>query len=207
MELHPVETIEMSPEHPLRTGIYCGSFNPIHIGHLALANWLCEFGGLDEVWFLVSPQNPLKARASLMDDRLRLELAELAVGSYPKFRVSDFEFSLPRPSYTIDTLRALRAAYPGRAFQLVIGADNWQLLGRWKEPEALLNQFPILVYPRRGYAVEIPATCTHVRFVDAPLIEISSTFIREAYRQGKDVRFFLPEAIRERFAAYSGWFR
>ena len=113
-------------KEPLRTGIFGGSFNPVHIGHLALANYLCEYGEVDEVWFLVSPQNPFKQQSELLDDHTRLELVQRAVAGYSRFRASDFEFSLPRPSYTIHTLQALSAAYPEREFYLIIGADNWQ---------------------------------------------------------------------------------
>lgn len=185
----------------ISTGIFSGSFNPIHIGHLALANWLCEFCGLDEVWFLISPHNPLKEQTELMSDYLRLELAQKAVGVYPKFKVSDFEFSLPRPSYTIDTLHALRATYPTHDFHFIMGADNWLVIDKWKNYQELISEFPILVYPRKGYAIEIPESCPNVRIVDAPMIEISSTFIRDSFRGGKDVRFFLPESIRERVAS------
>ena len=150
---------------------------------------------------MVSPQNPLKARHHLLDDRLRLELARRAVSDYPKFQVSDFEFSLPLPSYSIDTLRALKQTYPERQFVFIVGADNWSTIHRWKESDRLIAEFPLLVYPRRGYPIEIPATCPTVRRVDAPLIEISSTFIRDSFRAGKDVRFFLPEPIREQVAA------
>lgn len=190
--------MEKSVTGQIRTGIFSGSFNPIHIGHLALANWLCEFCELDELWFLISPQNPLKVHAELLNDRLRLELAEQAVASYPKFKVSDFEFSMPKPSYTIDTLRALRKQYPKNDFCFIMGADNWLLIDRWKESQALIREFPIWVYPRKGYVVRIPESCTGVHLVEAPLMEISSTFIRDAFRSGKDVRFFLPESIRER---------
>lgn len=180
----------------LNTGIFSGSFNPVHIGHLALANWLCEFAGLDEVWFVITPHNPLKDRSNLMDDRLRYELVEASIAGYPKFKASDFEFSLPQPTYTIDTLRALEKTYPDRQFHFIMGADNWAFIKRWKESDQLISNYPILVYPRKGYEIQIPSDIPSIRKVDAPFMEISSTFIRESLKAGKDVRFFLPEAIR-----------
>ena len=180
----------------LNTGIFSGSFNPVHIGHLALANWLCEFAGLDEVWFVITPHNPLKDRSNLMDDRLRYELVEASIAGYPKFKASDFEFSLPQPTYTIDTLRALEKTYPDRQFHFIMGADNWASIKRWKESDQLISNYPILVYPRKGYEIQIPSDIPSIRKVDAPLIEISSTFIRKALKEGKDIRFFLPEAVR-----------
>ena len=180
----------------LNTGIFSGSFNPVHIGHLALANWLCEFAGLDEVWFVITPHNPLKDRSNLMDDRLRYELVEASIAGYPKFKASDFEFSLPQPTYTIDTLRALEKTYPDRQFHFIMGADNWAFIKRWKESDQLISNYPILVYPRKGYEIQIPSDIPSIRKVDAPLMEISSTFIRESLKAGKDVHFFLPEAIR-----------
>lgn len=180
----------------IRTGIFSGSFNPIHIGHLALANWLCEFAELDELWFVVTPLNPLKSRGELMDDVTRLRLVEAAVAGYPKFRASDIEFSLPRPSYSIDTLRALEGKYPDRQFCFIMGADNWASVHHWKEGEELIRRYPIIVYPRKGYDIHIPSDLPSVSKADAPLMEVSSTFIRESIKAGKDVRFFLPEAIR-----------
>lgn len=187
--------------HKLKTGIYSGSFNPIHIGHLALANWLCEFGGMDEIWFLVTPHNPLKKRDELIDDNLRYQMVKAAVGDYSKFKASDFEFNLPKPTYTITTLRSLQQAYPDRDFHLIIGADNWASIEQWKDYQALLSEFPILIYPRKGFDIRIPEHYSHIRQVDAPLIEISSTFIRQALNTGKDVRFFIPEAIRKTLLA------
>jgi nicotinate-nucleotide adenylyltransferase len=119
-----------------KTGIFSGSFNPIHIGHLALANYLCEYEGLDEIWFMVSPQNPLKTKAELWSDELRLQLVELSISDYPRFRASDFEFHLPRPSYSVYTLEKLREAYPDREFYFIIGSDNWERFGRWYQSKA-----------------------------------------------------------------------
>ena len=180
----------------LKTGIFSGSYNPVHIGHLALANWLCEFAGLDELWFLITPHNPLKDREELMDDQLRYELVEAAIAGYPKFRASDFEFSLPQPTYTIDTLRALDRTYPDRQFHFIMGADNWAFIKRWKESDVRISSYPILIYPRKGYEIILPANFPDIRAVEAPLMEVSSTFIRQSLKDGKDVRFFLPEAIR-----------
>ena len=138
---------------PIRTGVFSGSFNPIHIGHLALANYLCEYGEVDEVWFLVTPQNPFKQKAELLGDDLRLEMVRRAVAGYPRFVASDFEFRLPRPSYTVNTLHHLAEAYPDREFYLIIGADNWASFAQWKSPEEILAHHHLLIYPRRPYEV------------------------------------------------------
>ena len=179
-------------------GIFGGSFNPIHIGHLALANYLCEFGDLDEVWFMVSPQNPLKKDSKLWDDELRLELARLAVEGYPKFKVCDIEFQLPRPSFTINTLNTLQEKYPDKEFTLIIGADNWSLFPRWRAADEIIARHKVLIYPRPGFPINENELPSSIRLVNTPLLEVSSTFIRESLEAGKDVRYFLHPKVWER---------
>jgi len=182
-----------------KVGIFGGSYNPIHIGHLALANYLCEFGNLDEVWFMVSPQNPFKAHSSdLWDDDLRLELVHLAVEDYPKFHASDFEFHLPRPSYMVTTLQKLRETYPDCEFILIIGADNWASFPRWKDANIIMKYHKLMVYPRLNYAIDESTLPPKVQLVQTPLLEVSSTFIRESLKQGKDIRYFLHPKVWER---------
>lgn len=188
----------------IKTGIFGGSYNPIHIGHLALANYLCEYGELDELWFMVSPQNPFKARSSdLWNDDLRLELVRLAVKDYPKFQASDFEFHLPRPSYMVTTLQKLREAYPDREFVLIIGADNWESFPRWKDADVIMAHHKLIVYPRPGYEIDESTLPVHVQLVDTPLLEVSSTFIRESLKAGKDVRYFLHPKVWEKITCLS----
>lgn len=182
----------------MNIGIFSGSFNPVHIGHLALANYLCEYEGLDEVWFMVTPHNPLKEEGELMDDKLRLELVQLAIADYPKFRASDFEFHLPRPSYTVHTLDKLKKAYPEHLFHLIVGSDNWLLFSRWYESERILAENPIIVYPRPGYPVNADSLPKHVKLASSPVFEISSTFIRRALSEGKNIRYFLHPAVYAR---------
>ncbi|MDR2775054.1 MAG: nicotinate-nucleotide adenylyltransferase [Tannerella sp.] len=181
----------------MTVGIFPGSFNPVHIGHLALANWICEFCNLDELWFLVSPQNPLKEESELMNGNKRLLMVKTAIEGYPKFKASDFEFRLPRPSYTFHTLRELCKQFPDKTFHLIMGADNWNNMSYWKNYKELVHEFPIIIYPRKDYDITIPEKYTNIKKVDAPLLEISSTFIRRSVKENKDIRFFLPEKIWE----------
>lgn len=179
----------------IKTGIFGGSFNPIHIGHLALANYVCEFCGLDELWFLVSPQNPLKAGQDLLPDELRLSWVEKAIEEYPKFKACDIEFRLSKPSYTIHTLDTLKQAYPNRDFYLLVGGDNWKMIDRWYEYKRLIRENHLLVYPRPESAIDTDTLPANVQIVQAPQMEISSTFIRQSLRAGKDIRFFLPAVL------------
>lgn len=179
----------------IKTGVFSGSFNPIHQGHLILANYIAEFGDLDEVWFVVTPHNPLKLSDDLLDDQTRLEMTQLAVEGYDKIKVSDVEFAMPKPSYSIDTLNKLSSDFPDREFQLIIGADNWALFDQWRNYEELIQNYKVLVYPRLGYDVEIAdAYKDNVSMVNAPVIELSSTFIRESIRRGISVKAFVPDA-------------
>ena len=166
----------------MTTGIYGGSFNPIHQGPTTLGRWLVRHKYLDELWFLVSPQNPLKPASGLLDDRARLHLARLAVGRKRGLRVSDFEFRLPRPSYMVNTLAALRETYPEREFVLVIGADNWERFPDWYQSAEILRHHRLLIYPRPGSPVDATALPAGVQLVDTPLLDISSTQIRDAIR-------------------------
>lgn len=181
----------------MKVGVYPGSFNPVHIGHLALANYLCEFEGFDEIWFLVTPRNPLKEEVETYSNEQRFRWLQSAIKGFSKFKVSDFEWNLPRPHYTIHTLRALKEAFPENEFSLLIGADNWAIFDQWKESAALLNEFQVVVYPRKGYALSEKNKPDSVFFSAAPLMEISSTFIRESIQDGKNVRFFLPDGVFE----------
>lgn len=182
----------------MNIGIFSGSFNPIHVGHVILANYIVEFTEIDEIWFLVSLQNPLKFEDELSDEQSRLEMTELALQKYAKFKVSDFEFSMPKPSYTIDTLRSLREKYPDDTFSLIIGADNWNVFESWREYDKIWEEFTLKVYPRLGSRITIPNKLKHrVEALDSPIVEMSSTFIRESIAEGKNISAFLPEGVYE----------
>lgn len=174
------------------TGLYFGSFNPVHIGHLAIANFMVEFSELEQLWFVVSPQNPLKERKSLLKDYHRLEMVRLAVEDDDRFRASDIEFKLPTPSYTIDTLTYLEELNPGREFQLVMGGDGLRTFHKWKHAELIVEKYHRLIYPRPGTDLEMAYRLPNATLVEAPMMEISSSFIRQAIKDGKDVRHLVP---------------
>jgi nicotinate-nucleotide adenylyltransferase len=183
----------MSTSH--KTGLFFGSFNPIHTGHLILANYFVEFTDLSEVWFVISPQNPFKTKESLLADNHRYYMANLAVEDNPRFRVSDIEFKMPQPSYTIDTLTYLQEKYPGREFVLLMGADQMAGFSRWKNYEQILEYYSIYLYPRPGASLGEFENHPKINRVDGPLLEISSSFIRAAIKSKKDVRYWLPEPV------------
>ena len=179
-----------------RIGILGGSFNPIHVGHAIIASYIVESGLIDSLWLMVSPQNPLKENSTLASDYHRLRMTELVSRRLENVETSAFEFDLPRPSYTIDTLNALQAKFPDDEFYLVIGADNWCLFDKWKSGEEIISKYHILIYPRRGYEIVIPEQYSdRVKAVEAPLIELSSTQIRERLAQMKSVSFLVPESV------------
>lgn len=175
-----------------KVGIYSGSFNPIHHGHVMLANYLVEFSDLDELWFVVSPQNPLKKKEDLLDDDERLEMLQLALGDDSRFHVCDIEMHLPTPSYTINTLTALSEQYPDYEFVFICGMDSLQNFPNWREYQKILDNYSLLVFPRAGYDGGDLVNYPSVTVLPTPIIEISSTFIRDCVKNGKDVRHFMP---------------
>jgi|SRR5690606_25734952 len=181
----------------MKTGLFFGSFNPIHNGHMVIANYFAEFSDLKQVWFVVSPHNPLKPAGSLLNDFQRLQLVELAIGDYRKMKVSKIEFGLPKPSYTINTLTHLQEKFPKHEFVLIMGSDNLHTFHKWKNYDQILKFYSIYIYPRPGFDGGDFKNHPKVKFIEAPLMEISSTFIRNAIKSKKDVRFMMPEKVAD----------
>lgn len=179
----------------MHIGLFFGSFNPVHIGHMALANYMLSFTDMDQVWLVVSPHNPLKQKKELLHQNDRLHLVELAIDGHPKIRSSNIEFGLPQPSYTVNTLAYLKEKFPQHTFSIIMGQDNLQTLHKWKNAETLLNNHRIYVYPRPGSGKGQYDQHPHVHLTEAPLIEISATFIRTAIKEKKDVSFFMPPKV------------
>ncbi len=178
-----------------KIGLYFGSFNPIHVGHLLVANYIAEFGPVDEVWLVVSPHNPFKTKESLLANHHRLQLVNLAIGDYPKLKASAIEFDLPTPSYTVNTLAHLSEKYPKHQFSLIMGSDNLENFHKWKNYEAIIEHYHILVYPRNTFKGHALLDNPKFSLVNAPEVEISSSFIRQAIHDKKDVRHFLSPAV------------
>lgn len=181
----------------LKTGLFFGSFNPIHIGHLVIANYMASFTGMKEVWLVVSPHNPLKLKAGLANMYDRLEMAKLATEQAPHLKVSDIEFKLPQPSYTIDTLTFLQEKYPEKKFALIMGADNLASFKKWKNYEVLLEHYELFIYPRPGVDLSEWKNHPSITITDTPQMEISSTFIRKAIKDKKNIQFFVPDTVLE----------
>lgn len=186
----------------IRTGIYGGSFNPIHNGHIAIARAMLDCDAVDEVWLMVSPQNPLKQSADLLDERLRLDMTRRATADIPCVTACDYEFHMPRPSYMWHTLQSLSRDYPDREFTLLIGADNWQVFDRWYHADDIIAHYPIRIYPRRGYDIEASTLPHNVKLVDTGLYDVSSTMVRERIRRGEDVSQLIPASIMEMAKVY-----
>lgn len=181
----------------MKIGLFFGSFNPIHVGHLIIANYMANYTQLDKVWLIVSPHNPLKEKKDLIHVYDRLEMAKLATEENYSIQISDIELKLPQPSYTIDTLTHLKELYPEHEFVLIMGADNLKSLKKWKNYELILRDYEIYVYPRPGYEDAELINHPSVTVTETPLMEISSTFIRKAIAANKSVRYFLPDKVFE----------
>jgi nicotinate-nucleotide adenylyltransferase len=180
---------------PKRIGLFFGSFNPIHIGHLIIGEYMADRTDLQQVWFVVSPHNPLKAQASLAKDFDRLHMVQLAIEDNPRLKASNIEFSLPKPSYTIDTMAYLHEKYPEHQFALIMGSDNLESIHKWKNYELLLERYPIHVYNRPGSENLKQPVNSNIIFHEVPLLYISSTSIRQSIAQGHSIRYMVPENV------------
>lgn len=190
----------------MRIGIFGGSFNPVHSGHIALASKIRELAGLDEVWFVVSPHNPLKTADSLMPDEDRLNMVRLAVGGIEGLVASDYEFHLPQPSYMLHTLQSLRKDYPENSFSLVIGADNWACFDRWLGYREIISDYHIFIYPRKGTKIEVPLLPPTVKLLDTGLYNISSTEIRQKLIEHKSIEGLVPQCVADYLSARTSLF-
>ncbi len=177
-------------------GLYGGSFNPVHIGHLIVASYIAQWTGTDEVWLMLSPLNPFKTKdPALLPAEIREEMLRLAVEQNSFLSICDEQLNMPVPSYTIDTLDALAAAHPDISFRCIIGSDSWHGFTGWKEWQRIISEYGVIIYPRPGYPVEISSLPQGVIIADAPGVDISSTFIRNAVAEGKDVNYFVPPGV------------
>ncbi|MFZ4521262.1 MAG: nicotinate (nicotinamide) nucleotide adenylyltransferase [Bacteroidales bacterium] len=178
-----------------KTGLFFGSFNPIHTGHLMIASYMVEYTDLDQVWFVVSPQNPLKEKSTLLADHHRLFMVNLAIEDDPRFKSSNIEFKMPRPSYTIDTLTYLREKYPAKEFFLITGTDIFATFHKWKNYEEILNQYHFYIYPRPDTVKSKFDGHPAFTYVQAPMVSISSSFVRKGVKEGRDMQYFVPEKV------------
>lgn len=189
----------------MEVGLYFGSFNPIHTGHLIIANHILNETSLQKVWFVVSPQNPFKPSSTLLNEYDRLHLVQKAIEKDDRLWASNIEFSLPKPSYTAHTLTYLKEKYPSHQFTIIMGSDSFQNLGNWKNAETIISNYPIIIYERPGFEVKNDLGAK-VTVMDAPLLQISATHIRELVRTGKSIKYLVPTAIEEEILN-SGFFK
>lgn len=189
----------------MKVGLYFGSFNPIHIGHLIIANHILNESAIEKVWFIVSPLNPFKDTQSLMNEYDRIHLVNKAIEEDPRLKASDIEFSLPKPSYTVHTLAYLKEKYPDHSFSIIMGSDGFQNIGKWKNAEVIVENYPIIIYKRPGFEVDNTLNAK-ITVMNAPLLEISSTHIRELIKRGKSIKYLVPSSIEEEILS-SSFFR
>ena len=180
-----------------KVGLFFGSFNPVHVGHLIIANYMATQTDLDEVWLVVSPQNPLKKKSTLARDFDRLHLVRLAIEDCPNLKASNIEFDLPKPSYTIDTLTYLNEAHPDKDFILIMGGDNLGTLHKWKNYEQILNYYQIYVYQRPNYELGNLATHPAIKIFEAPLMQVSASYIRKCIREGHSIQYIVTQPVFE----------
>lgn len=180
----------------MKIGLYFGSFNPVHIGHLIIANHAVNETDLNQVWFVVSPQNPFKQSASLLNEYHRLHLIKSAIDGENNLRASSIEFNLPKPSYTVDSLTYLKEKFPEHEFSILMGSDGFQNINKWKNYEAIVKNHRIYIYKRPGFNIDETFTA-NIKLMEAPLLEISSTHIRELIRDKKSIRFLVPDIVKE----------
>jgi nicotinate-nucleotide adenylyltransferase len=180
----------------MKIGLYFGSFNPIHTGHLIIANHVLNETDLQRIWFVVSPQNPFKLSSTLLNEYDRLHLVRIAIEKDERLKASEIEFSLPKPSYTSHTLTYLSEKYPSHQFTLIMGSDSFQNIGKWKNAESIVNNFPIIIYKRPNHEV-VNDLKAQINVMDAPLLEISATYIRECIQKGKSIKYLVPKAVEE----------
>lgn len=191
----------------MKVGLFFGSFNPIHVGHLILSNLIQQYANLDQVWFVVSPQNPLKEKKDLLNVYQRIHLVELAIENNPKLKVCTIELDLPTPSYTIDTLTVLQEKHPTHQFSIIMGSDNISSLNKWKNYEKLLEKYPVLIYNRPAYPADISAySMGNFSIFNLPLLDISASYIRTALKEGKSIQYLVPPAVWEEIEK-SRWYR
>lgn len=181
----------------MKIGLFFGSFNPIHIGHMIIANVMAENADLNKVWFVVSPQNPLKPSKGLLHEFDRYDMVKAAIADNYKLEASDVEFHLPRPSYTIHTLAHLTEKHPGKEFSLILGEDNLENFTKWKNYEQILRHYGLYVYPRPNVTNSELKRHPGVRMIDAPLLDISATYIRDCIRNNKSIRYLVPESVEQ----------